>query len=636
MTDSTTSPGLRHLLHLEDSLTDAELIHAILAEEWPGCQIQRVQTRADFLAALEQQPFDLILSDFSMPGFDGLTALKLVRQRQLEIPFIFFSGTIGEENAMEALRCGATDYIIKDRPARLVSAVQGALEQQHEFQLRQRAELRLHEQAELLDKARDAICVTDLAQRITYWNASAERLYGWTAAEAIGRQLGELDLGYDAARFAAAHAQLLASGEWRGTFRLRNKNGDTLQVESTWSLVLTDKGKPRSILFIDTDVTEKMRLETQLLRAGRLDSIGMLAGGVAHDLNNALAPILMGSELLRLSVADPKNLRLIETIETSAQHGAALVRQLLAFARGGEGERAEIRMAALLEDVPKLLRQSLPRDIALEVSCAESALPILADATQIKQLLLNLCLNARDAMPEGGRLEVKARNTTVDSDLARLHPGAQPGPHLLVSVQDTGTGIPPAVLEKIFDPFFTTKSVGKGTGLGLSTVAGIVKSHGGFLQVESQVGHGTVFRLFFPGLLQSPPATARPVQPLAEGGRGETILIIDDDANVRDTFRLLLEKAGYQVATAEDGEAGIAAFATQRNDIAVVITDMMMPGLSGRQVVTALRALAPSVRIIAVSGFSGADENPPEVAAMLAKPVNVAQLLGTLRRVIAA
>jgi len=207
---------------------------------------------------------------------------------------------------MEALRCGATDYVIKDRPARLISAIQGALEQRHEFQLWQRAEQRLREQAELLDKARDAICVTNLEHRITYWNASAERLYGWTAAEVIDRPLAELALGYDAARFAAAHAQLLASGEWRGTFRLRNKNGDLLQVESTWSLVLTDKGERRSILLIDTDVTEKMRLETQLLRAGRLDSIGMLAGGVAHDLNNVLAPILMGSELLRLSIEDQK------------------------------------------------------------------------------------------------------------------------------------------------------------------------------------------------------------------------------------------------------------------------------------------------------------------------------------------
>src|SRR5882724_2014023 len=204
MPDPTPAPDLRHLLHLEDSVADAELIHTMLAEEWPGCEIRRVQTRQDFLTALQQRPFDLILSDFSMPGFDGLTALKLVREQRLATPFIFFSGTIGEDNAMEALRHGATDYVIKDRPARLISAIQGALEQRHESARRQHAESRLHEQAELLDKARDAICVTDLNQRITYWNASAERLYGWGAAEVIGRPLAELDLGYDAERFAAA------------------------------------------------------------------------------------------------------------------------------------------------------------------------------------------------------------------------------------------------------------------------------------------------------------------------------------------------------------------------------------------------------------------------------------------------
>jgi len=755
------------LLHLEDSENDAVLVRELVIAEWPGCHIHRVIRRAEFEAALASEAFDLILSDYSLPEFDGLSALALARERCPHKPFIFMSGTIGEMRAIEALQRGATDYIIKDHPNRLIPAIRNALARAEEIKRRHRSERQFHdlfefapdaivmtnteglitlvnqraeklfgyvrdellgqpfeklvsatarngliglprqsfkeakpramgagqsdlcglkkngtefpadislspldtesgtgviaairdvtdlrhaeaqlrEQAALLDKARDAIIATDLNHRIAYWNASAERLYGWSASEVFGRTLENLDLGYDAARFTTAYAKLLASGEWRGEFRVHNKTGDPLQVESTWSLVLGADGHPRTVLMIDTDVTEKKKLEAQLLQADRMDSIGMLAGGVAHDLNNVLAPILMGAELLRLSQMDPKDVRVIEHIERSAQHGSELVRQLLTFARGGEGERTEIQVAPLVEDVRKLLRQSLPKNIELVVSCADPCLPIHADATQIKQLLLNLCINARDAMPQGGRLEIRAENATVDEKTARLHPGALTGPHMLLSVTDTGTGIPPALLEKIFDPFFTTKGVGKGTGLGLSTVAGIVRNHGGFLNVESRVGHGTTFQLMFPAPLQSASSTehsAHPFQGIGHGiGHGECILVIDDDEDVCATFRFVLEKAGYRVVTANDGLTGVAEFERQHGEVTVTITDMLMPAMNGPQVIEALRARDPAVRIIAVSGFFGANEltknfDLQTVAATLVKPIDTEQLLGTLHRVIAA
>jgi signal transduction histidine kinase len=231
----------------------------------------------------------------------------------------------------------------------------------------------------------------------------------------------------------------------------------------------------------------------------------MLAGGVAHDLNNVLAPIIMGSGLLRLTVSDKSQLEILENIESSAQHGTALVRQLMTFARGGEGQHSDVSVPPIVEDVRKLLQQSLPREIKIETVCARDLWPIRSDPTQIKQLLLNLCFNARDAMPSGGRLGIRVENTTVGEAMAAMHPGAQPGPHLLMAVSDSGTGIPAEILERIFDPFFTTKEVGKGTGLGLSTVAGIVKSHGGFLKVESEVGRGTEFQLFLPAMPDAAP-----------------------------------------------------------------------------------------------------------------------------------
>ncbi|HRI82246.1 MAG TPA: ATP-binding protein, partial [Opitutaceae bacterium] len=494
----TDTPGhFPKILHLEDNPADAELIHLQLKQEWPGCAIHRVMRREEFQAALQHEAFDLILSDFSLPAFNGLEALALVQKTGTATPFVFLSGTIGEDNAVQALKCGAADYIIKDRPARLVSAIRQALTHVEETQRRRRSEGRLREQAMLLDKARDAIIATDLDHRITYWNASAERIYGWKADEVAARRLEELELHIEPARFAAARRALEEAGEWRGDLRLQRRDGTIIQVESSWSLVRGADERPGSILFIDTDVTERKKLEAQLLRSERLDSIGMLAGGIAHDLNNALAPVLMAAELLRMRLTGP-DLRIVDNIETSAQHGAALVRQLLAFARGTESRHTEIEVEELIHDVGKLIRSTLSRTIELEVGSQPSLRRVCADSTKLKQVLVNLCLNARDAMPQGGRIEIRAENVRLDASQARAHPGAEAGPHVRIGVRDNGSGIPPAVIDRIFDPFFTTKPVGKGTGLGLSMVAGIIKSHGGFLNVESQPGQGALFEIFLP------------------------------------------------------------------------------------------------------------------------------------------
>jgi two-component system cell cycle sensor histidine kinase/response regulator CckA len=486
------------VLHLEDSADDCALIEHFLAEAWPDCEVVRVENRADYESALARGGFDVILSDFALPGFDGLTALQIARSRCPDKPYLFISGTIGEERAIDALKHGAADYVLKDRPSRLVPAIRRALAVVEEGEKRRLAEAQLREQAILLDKARDAIIATDLELKISYWNPSAEKLYGWPSTLVLGRPLGELGLHSNPARLRKALGELLAAGEWRGDFQLQTRDGAIVQVETTWSLVYDREGQPRSLLLIDTDVTEKRKYQSQLLHAERLDSIGMLAGGVAHDLNNVLAPIMMATELLRDKLTDPHDRRLVETIYLGAGHGAALVRQLVAFAHGSEGERTLVALPALLADVRVILRSGLPKTIKLTTAAVEPLRPIRGDGTQIKQVLLNLCLNARDAMPTGGEITIRAEEVGVSEALARSQPGLAPGDFVRVAVRDTGTGIPPGILGKIFDPFFTTKGLGKGTGLGLSMVLGIVKSHGGFLTVESRPGQGTTFLLYFP------------------------------------------------------------------------------------------------------------------------------------------
>jgi PAS domain S-box-containing protein len=750
------------LLHLEDSVHDADLVEHMIRREWPACEISRVVTLDDYRSALQAGGFDLILSDYTLPGFDGLRALELARQLSPTTPFLFVSGTIGEERAVEALKLGATDYVIKDRPGRLIPAIRQAFavleetgrrrrtedalrEQQERFRqitenvaeliavldlqgrrtyanpahrellgdptgligsdsfqeihpddrarvraafdetvrtgegrrleyrfllrdgrvrqieshgnvlrdpdgrivnvlvvsrditAQREAESRLREQASLLDKARDAIVATDLEHRIAYWNTSAERLYGWKANEVYGHKLEELNLGYDSAHFVEARARLLATGEWRGEFLLRTKTGDTVMVESTWSLVIEDDGRPRSILFIDTDVTEKKKLETQLLRSQRMESIGTLAGGVAHDLNNVLTPILMAIDLLGAKSTRPEERQLVEKTRASALHGAALVQQLLAFARGADGQRTKIDAGQTIRDLEGLVRQSLPRTIQFAVQIDHALWPLQADVTQFKQVLINLCINARDAMPAGGRIQLVAKNFAVDDVLARLHPGAHAGAHLRVSISDTGIGIPAALIERIFDPFFTTKAAGKGTGLGLSMVAGIVKSHGGFVQVESEVGRGATFHLYFPALSEAPPALAgRPAIKLTVG-HGESLLLIDDDPVVCATLRMFLEHSGYKVQVAEDCATGLAEFKRRRGEIKVVVSDMMLPDGSGVDLIQAIREIERLQPVVAISGLMATgqfDELLRLVPAVecLSKPMTAEVLLGAVGR----
>lgn len=886
------------VLHLEDNREDAELVRELLHDEWTECQIKVVATKRDYSDELSRGGYDLILSDFSLVRFDGSEALKMALTRAPEIPFIFLSGNIGEDRAIEAVRSGAADYVLKDRVKRLVTAIRRALREsqerkrleameadrerlaailehtpdfvgltsptgrvlylngaarkmlkiedelstetldvssihppevvqrmlaasseiatrtgtwsgeslllsrdgtripvsqvlmahrdehgaleyfstvmrdltarketealvngqnqvlemiaggeplsetlttllsfiesqsadlycsvlvleddgrrlrhcaaprlpeayikiidgtvvgpsagscgtaafrrspvmvedtstdplwadfravaaEHELRAcwstpifdvqhrllgtfavyrnqpglptehhrrlidigihmaaiclsRHETERLLRDQASILDKAGDAIVITDSQNRVTFWNQSAKRTFGWTASEAMGRE--DVDLfGHNSnAEIQAARTAIEQNPEWRGEIRLHDRQGKQLIMDSRITLLRDDAGRPQGRLWIATDITERKRIEEQFFRAQRLESLGMLSAGIAHDLNNVLAPILLAAPMLRDHAHDPADLRMITTLEKSAERGAALVRQILGFAQGADGEHRPLQAKHLLRDISTFAGETFPKSIRLETDIKAGLWQVKANPTQLHQVLLNLCVNARDAMPVGGTLSLKAENTVVDTDSRDEHKDVQPGAYLTLQVADTGVGIPPDVLGRIWEPFFTTKAVDKGTGLGLSTVRGIVESHSGFITVDTTLGQGTRFRVYLPALDQAQESKSVSVPaPEISRGNGEWILVVDDEVSIRNMSATMLSRQGYRVLTAADGAEAIALFAPRSNEILLVITDLSMPNLDGAGLARVIKRLKPKVKIIAISGLAAGQE----------------------------
>jgi PAS domain S-box-containing protein len=501
---------------------------------------------------------------------------------------------------------------------------------------RKRVEARLREQASLLDHAQDAIIVRDLNERVTYWNKGAERLYGWTAAEAIGRSIVALFF-KDPTPFRAASAHVMKEGQWLGELQKFVKSGSTRTVESRWTLVRDGDGNPTSVMLIDTDISEKKNLEQQFFRAQRMESIGTLAGGIAHDLNNVLAPIMMSIDLLKQTVTAPDDQELLDTIAVSSRRGADMVAQVLSFARGMGGRRIQVRAKHLIGDAEKLVTDTFPKNIAIKTLVRPELWTIVGDPTQLNQVMVNLCVNARDAMPNGGQISITAENATiVDGDGAAS--GISAGTYVRIEVEDTGAGMSSDVMARIFDPFFTTKDIGKGTGLGLSTSLGIVTSHGGSIRVDSQVGRGTRFRIFLPAQPGGVADESAEAKPELARGNGELVLIVDDEASIRQMTAQTLEAFGYRALVAGDGAEAIAVYAQHQRDIAVVITDMMMPVLDGPSMMQVLLRINPAIRIIAVSGGTAnraqAGDAAKAVKRFLAKPFTAETLLGTLQGVL--
>lgn len=881
------------ILHLEDDSVDAELILRTLMTDFPGCMVHRADSGESFARALRSHQFDIILSDYNLPGFNGLEALELAKTHSPGTPFIFVSGAIGEDLAIESLRLGATDYVLKDRLTRLTPTVRRAHQESLEHRRRKQSEqalfeseilyrtlietspdaiiltdldtritminghtidlyggtsvddlvgrnaldllapedrdralankkailqtgslrnveytllrkngsrypaevdasvihdnrgnpkaflavvkditerkkvlaalvesenryrslietsadavvlsdlegvilfcnertaellgydnsrsligkilfefveptdhknvremgkrikaegkvrnfeytlirrdgTRLHvevsssligdregnpraftsflrdvterrrneeqilEQAALLDVDPASILVRNLDDKITFWNKGAERLYGWTQAEVLNASFtkflpaGKLD------DFRRYKQELTKTGSWRGEITRLRKNGDPIVVDSQWTLVRTPSGKPKSVYVVEVDLTEKLKLQGQVLRAQRMESIGTLAGGIAHDLNNVLGPILLSLQVLRKKFTDEKDLRMVEMIEASAKRGATMIRQVLTFARGIEGERIPLSLHHLVRELQDIAGQTFPKSIGFRTDLEKKLWTVIGDATQLHQVLLNLCVNARDAMPHGGILTISASNVTLDQSYARMHAEATPGPYVTISVADTGIGIPPDLIDRIFEPFFTTKEQGKGTGLGLSTTLGIIKSHGGFMNVYSEPGRGTKFLVYLPAEPnREEESTSAEVSDVPRGN-GQTILVADDESTILEITKMALEANGYLVLSAADGTEAISQAASHPGKIRLVVCDMSMPYMDGPATIRALLKMDPSLKFIAVSGIienSHVNElvTLPSVVA-LQKPFTAEKLLRTVHSLLA-
>ncbi len=427
----------------------------------------------------------------------------------------------------------------------------------------------------------------------------------------------------------------MKNGSWEGEFYQKTKSGKEIIVESRWTLVHEFSKKTQTILVVNTDITQKKLLEAQFLRAQRLESIGTLASGIAHDLNNVLAPILMTAQLLEAQVNDERSRRLLPILIANAKRGANLVKQVLSFTRGLEGDRTILQLKHLIIEIQQIIKETFPKSIEVFTQISPNLWTISGDATQLHQVLMNLCVNARDAMPNGGTLKISAENLFIDDNFTKMHIDAKVGHHIVISVADGGIGIQPEILDRIFEPFFTTKEVGKGTGLGLSTVLGIIKSHGGFINVYSEAGKGSQFKVYLPA--QDATETVEEQHQELPPGQGELILVVDDEAAIRDVTKTSLESHNYKAITASDGIEAIALYAEHRDEISLVLTDMLMPSMDGLTTIRTLRKINPDVKIIAVSGLSSADKVDAAydmgIKAFLPKPYTANQLLQTISTV---
>jgi PAS domain S-box len=579
----------------------------------------------------------LVLLDLLMPHMDGFSTCAELRRLSAEerTPILIMTGLDDEASIRKAYEAGATDFITK--PINGMVLGQRAL-----YTLRAdrtirdliKSQAQVQAQAALLDIAQDAMIVCDLEGRLTFWNAGAERLYGWPAHEVLGRQLFNPAGAGTALSLQALRTRVLADGHWRGELSHKTKESQTVTVDSRWTLVRRHDGAPQSILMVNSDMTEKNRLERQSLRAQRLESLGTLASGIAHDMNNVLTPILLAAKLLRMHETDPTSRKYLDTIESSARRGAEMTQQVLLFARGADVQRQPMPIAPLFTELDSLLKETLAPSIELNTVCPDDMWQVMGDPTQLHQILMNLCVNARDAMPGGGYLKVEAQNVMrTCADLAG-HDTAGPGPYVCLSVTDSGSGISPDMLDRIFDPFFTTKEVGKGTGLGLSTVAGVAKSHGGFVTVSSTLQKGTEFQVYLPALAESHTESKFFLPARNLRGRGELILVVDDEEAILRMSRDVLDASGYRVLTARNGAEAVDLCARHPEQIDLIIMDLVMPVMDGPSAMRALRNRQVTAKFIVVSGvpLSSGQLNDCRHVAFLQKPYSPQNLLATLQK----
>jgi two-component system cell cycle sensor histidine kinase/response regulator CckA len=761
-----------HVMLIENSVADAELILQELGRAGFQCQPQIISVRAEFLEHIGRFPFDIVLADYHLPGWTGMDAFSAMRQAGRDVPFILVTAILGEEVAVECVKQGITDYVLKEHLARLPLVVARALEEralrdarslmvkalrqseanslflfahnplpmwvlenetlqillvndaavghygydrmeflqmtatdlhpgeevpklqayfrspnpveQHTGQWHHRkkdgsvidVEMFLHnleysgraaalvvalditerKRAEeekqkfftLVEYSRDFIAVADLQDNVEYINPAGRAMLGIADSESLK---GTHSLDYVVPDdLPLVHGTILpalySSGHWEGELRFRHRQtGQSLPMDFVGFQVKDKKtGEPRFVATVSRDMSERRTLEQQLRHAQKFEAFGQLAGGIAHDFNNVIGAILGWAELGEDQAASGNEtlLNYFKKIHLQCDRVTALIRQLLAFARRQILEPRNLSLNQTVHDVLNLLDKVIGKDIEIKTALAEDLSLVRADPTQIEQVLMNLCINSRDAMPKGGRITIETHNALLSEKDCRRTVGLQPGRFAELRVSDTGTGMDAATRERIFEPFFTTKGTGKGTGLGLATVYGIVKQHNGFIQVESEPGHGSTFRIFLPVNETTPAAEIRaPVfDDLPVRGGTETILLADDHDGICEMAHSVLKAKGYHVLLAHDGEEAVEIFTAHRDRISLVLLDVIMPRRSGPEVFAAIKALKPDVSVVFATGYSNEIATLADLVergvAVLRKPYSPSILCRRVREVLDA
>jgi two-component system cell cycle sensor histidine kinase/response regulator CckA len=635
------------VLHLEDSPRDAEMVHHKLEVEGIRCDIVLARSQERFEAALARESFDLILSDYNLPGYDGISALRRAQEQQSDVPVIIISGSLDEAEAVKCLHAGATDYLFKERLERLASAVQRAIQEAEAHRKRKEAEQSLRERerrlSSIYDAVADALFYVEVDKDGRYQFTSINQAFfsttGLEYSHVVGKRVDEVVPEPSLTVMLEKYGEAIREKKvvrWEET---SDYPTGRLTGEMSIAPIFQDDGRCTHLVGARHDVTKRKQLEAQFRQSQKMESVGQLAGGIAHDFNNLLTVINGLAELGLAQAREGDQLHEdLQEIRRAGESAAALTRQLLAFSRKQILQPQVMNLNTVVAEMESLLRRLIGEDIDLVVVLAEGLGNVKADPGQIEQVIANLALNARDAMPQGGQLTIETRNVEIDEQYGRQHGVAvQPGPYVMLAISDTGMGMDEITRGRIFEPFFTTKAPGKGTGLGLSTVYGIVKQSDGFIWAYSEVGQGTSFKISLPQVADV--AGGKRHRPTVASARGtETILLVEDVEGLRKLAKRMLESAGYTVLLAANGEEALRFLERDKEPVHLLVTDIVMPGMSGQNLAKRLERTALGTKVLYMSGYTDdiivrhgvLDEGMP----FLGKPFTAVDLTRKVREVL--